>query len=116
MESQTTSMSTYKPHPIKPVVLMKDPYPHHNIKSHVKAFSNFETTTGGTFKGAKATRPKSVRPKTSIKLNSSDANDNGANIGWNTQYRNTFVDHGLNMCESTAYLMSKSLGSLSEMI
>jgi hypothetical protein len=92
-------MMQFLPYEVKPVVLARDPNPQY----YVPPRSKFEgvTTTKETFKGQQGTKTTSFKP---------DFNniDNTGILDLNTNYRNTYINHGLTMCEAKAFIIAKS--------
>ena len=99
METKTMSMMQFLPYEVKPVVLARDPQPYYYVPPRTK-FEG-ETTTKETFKGQPGAKPASFKP---------DFNniDNTGILDLNTNYRKTFVNHGLTMCEAKAFIIAKS--------
>lgn len=100
METKTTQMVHFMPYDIQPVNFAKDKHPSYYIPPRGK-FSG-ETTNSETFKGIQGTITKSFKP------DHGNIDRNGS-IDFNTNYRNTFKNHGLSMCEAKAYMITRSL-------
>ena len=99
MESQTTQMLHFLPHDIKPIILQKDLHPNYYIPPIAKF--NHKTTTGETFKGEPGSLSKSCKPD--------HANlDRTGEFDFNTNYKETYKNHGLTMCEAKAYLIASA--------
>ena len=100
METQTMSMIQFLPYEVKPVVLATDPNPDIYIPPITK-FQK-ETTNNQTYRGEKGKRPPAFKPDfKSIETTGS--------LDLNTTHRDTFINHGLTMCEAKAFLIAKSM-------
>ena len=94
------SMLQFLPYEVKPIVLHSDPNPDIYVPS--KAKFQGETTNSQTYRGEKGKRPAAFKPDyKSIETTGS--------IDLNSNYRETFINHGLSMCEAKAFLIAKSM-------
>jgi hypothetical protein len=101
METKTSAMVQFVPYDVKPIQLAKDLHPEYYIPK-VSKFPDV-TTNKETFKGEKGFRQKSFKPDfDNLKIDKADKLDQ------NTSYRDSFVKHGLSMCESKAFLIAKA--------
>lgn len=102
MESKTMSMLQYLPYEPKPIERASDPNPTFYIPSKTKFVG--ETTTSQTYLGQKGLKPSSFKPNSdNIKIDKSDK------IDLNSNYRSTFINHGLTMCEAKAFMIASAL-------
>lgn len=107
METKTMSMLQFVPHEVKPIMLARDPQPFHYSPNHAKFATS--TTTKDTYTGEMGERAVSLKPREpTIVIGSSDA------IDTKTHYRDTFVSHGLTLCQSKAFLIAQSLSKRNE--
>lgn len=106
MESKSMSMIQFIPYEVKPPVRAVDPYPDVYVPNMAKFVG--ETTTGQTYQGQKGYKPPSYKPDyDNIKIDKSQA------IDASSSYRNTFINHGLSMCEAKAYIIASGLANKS---
>lgn len=102
METKTMSMLQFIPYKVQPIKLAKDPHP--SYYSPIKARFVAQSTTKETFTGAKGERVESLKPREpNLKI------DKAQSMDMATHYRGTFIDHGLSLCQSKAFLIAQSL-------
>lgn len=107
MESKTVSMTHYVPYEVKSRIMYSDPCPDYYLPKTSK-FED-ETTTKQTFKGETAPRTLPLKPTTAnIKI------DKSKQIESNTSYKNSFINHGLSMCEAKAFLIAQGMNQIKE--
>ena len=94
------SMMQFLPYDVKPVVFASDPCPDIYVPPKVKFHA--ETTNKQTYRGEKGSRPVSFKPDFKNIESTGD-------IELNTNYRDTFINHGLTMCEAKAFLIAKAI-------
>ena len=100
METKTMSMLQFLPYEVKPVVFASDPNPDIYIPPSTRFHG--ETTNNQTYRGEKAKRPPAFKPDFKSIESTGD-------IELNTNYRDTFINHGLTMCEAKAFLIAKAM-------
>ena len=102
METKTMSMLQFTPYKVKPVRLAKDPHPSYYSPNTAKFVG--ESTTKDTFRGVMGERAVSLKPREpNISIEKNEA------MNLNTHYKETFVKHGLSLCESKAFLIAQAL-------
>jgi hypothetical protein len=100
METKTVNNIQFMAPELKPTVLARDMHP--GSLTVPKGIFNTKSTNSDTYLGLKGERSILFKPD----LNNLDIT---GERHLDTDYKQTFVDHGLTMCESKAYLIAKAI-------
>lgn len=98
------SMLQFIPYKVQPVKLARDPLPSYYIPIRRK-FPHLSTTKE-TFRGERGEPVVSMKPReASLRVEKTES------MNMNTNYRDTFVPHGLSLCQSKAFLIAQSFAN-----